>query len=177
MNRRTPLLAASLLFACSSADPQPATPEPVQTESHESHHAEHAEAAEAPSPTRTLDDGSRLYGGEPSDIAVTSLAQIMAEPARWEGQTVKTEGEIAQVCQRMGCWMEITAEEGGTAVRVPMAGHSFFLPRDVAGRRATVEGTVKVESLDEATAEHLREEGAQATDQALSIEATSVVVH
>ena len=176
MNRPTTFLAATLLFGCSSADPQPASPEPVSAQAEPSHHGEHAETAEAPE-ARTLPDGSRVFGGQPTDIEVTALAQIMAEPGRWNGQTVKTEGEIAQVCQRMGCWMEITADEGGTAVRVPMAGHSFFLPRDVAGRRATVEGTVKVESLDEATAEHLREEGAQATDQALSIEATSVVVH
>jgi hypothetical protein len=58
-----------------------------------------------------------------------------------------------------------------------MAGHSFFLPRDVSGRRATIQGRVEVEALDEATRQHLEEEGAQAAGQALSIEATSVVVH
>ena len=177
------LASVLVLAACSSSDPPPAASAPAATEpehaehapSHEAQEASHA--AQSPSPVRTLDDGSRAFGAEPSEREATALAAIMASPARFQGQIVKTEGEIAQVCQRMGCWMEITAEADGTAVRVPMAGHSFFLPRDVAGRRATVEGTVNVETLDDATAEHLREEGAQATDQALSIEATTVVVH
>jgi hypothetical protein len=175
-----------MLAACSSSEPRAESAEPVvqapvaeaepSAPSHEEQEAEHAEASRAPEPVRTLDDGSRVFGAEPSEREVVALATIMAEPARFEGQVVKTEGAIAQVCQRMGCWMEITAQEGGQAVRVPMAGHSFFLPRDVAGRQAVVEGTVAVAALDEATAEHLRAEGAHATDQALSIEATTVVV-
>ena len=180
--------AGLMLAACSSSEPRTANAEPVAqapaasaeaepaAPSHDEQEAEHAEASRAPQPVRTQEDGSRIFGAEPSDREAVALSSIMAEPQRFAGQVVKTEGEIAQVCQRMGCWMEITAGEGGEAVRVPMAGHSFFLPRDVAGRQAVVEGTVAVAALDEATAEHLREEGAQATDQALSIEATSVVV-
>ena len=183
-----PFLGAGL--ACSSADPEPATatPEPsaetapvaeapaAEADPH-ADHGEHAAAAEAPEPVRELEDGSRIYGSEPSDRETTELAALMADPGRFAGQVVKTEGEIVQVCQRMGCWMELTAGEDGDAIRVPMAGHSFFLPRDVAGRRATVEGTVEVAELDADTQQHLREEGAQAADQALSIQATAVVVH
>lgn len=184
------LAFAAVLAACSSADPQPATAPTEGTEAaaaepqaehgdHGDHgdHGEHAEASNAPQPVRELEDGARVYGSEPSDREVTALADIAAEPARFSGQVVKTEGTVAQVCQRMGCWMELQAAEGSQAVRVPMAGHSFFLPRDIAGRRATVEGTVEVSELDEATQEHLREEGAEAADQALAIEATAVVVH
>ena len=187
MKKITPYVCAGLMVAaCSSSEPRTenvdpiAEPEVAQAEpaapSHEEQEAEHAEASQAPQPVRTLEDGARVFGAEPSERESVALATIMASPREYAGQVVKTEGEIAQVCQRMGCWMEITAEEGGQAVRVPMAGHSFFLPRDVAGRQAVVEGTVAVAALDEATAQHLREEGAQATDQALSIEATSVVV-
>lgn len=194
MTRTTPLLPCLLLvagLACSSAEPAPAPQaEPPSAETAEAdlpategaedphaHAAEHAEAARAPEPVRELEDGSRVFGSEPSDREVTELASIMAEPERFDGQVVKTEGRVAQVCQQMGCWMELQAEEDGDAVRVPMAGHSFFLPRDIAGRQATVEGTVEVAELDAETQEHLRGEGAQAADQALSIQATAVIVH
>jgi len=72
--------------------------------------------------------------------------------------------------------MEIR-EQGVAPVRVPMAGHSFFLPRDVAGRRATVEGTVSLRELPADERDHLAGEGALATAQPLEISATGVIIH
>lgn len=140
------------------------------------HHASHG-AATAPEPSRVLPDGSRLFGAEISaDRSVTPLSEIMASPSRFAGQVVKTEGEISQVCQRMGCWMELRADASSPGIRVPMANHAFFLPRDVVGGRATIEGTVQVEALSEAQRAHLESEGATATQSDVSIEATGVLV-
>jgi hypothetical protein len=140
-------------------------------------HASSDEAA-APEPTRVLDDGSRLFGAEMDEAReVTPLADILGTPDRFSGQVVKTEGEIAAVCQSMGCWMEIRANAESPGVRVPMAGHSFFLPRDLSGQRATIEGTVQVAALSEEDRAHLESEGATAADQSVSIEATAVLVH
>jgi hypothetical protein len=168
------LLALSLLAGCGGSSSTEAT-------AHGDHHAggEHHEGGDAPpEPSRVLADGSRLFGAELDEArTVTPLAEILAAPDRFSGQVVKTEGEISQVCQRMGCWMELRTSEGSPGIRVPMAGHSFFLPRDVAGRRATIEGTVQVEALSAEEREHLASEGATATEHALSIEATGVVVH
>lgn len=44
------------------------------------------------------------------------------------------------VCQSMGCWMEIQDEN--TQAHVRMHGHSFFVPRDISGHRAVVQGTL-----------------------------------
>jgi hypothetical protein len=126
-------------------------------------------------PSAVLDDGARLFGSALSDRTETALADIAASPSTYEGQTVRTEGTIARVCQRMGCWMELTAD-GAQPVRVPMAGHSFFLPRDVAGRPATIEGRVLLTPLSPGARAHLASEGAVATADELSIEATGVVV-
>ena len=88
---------------------------------------------------------------------------------------VRTEGTIERVCQRMGCWMELRAENV-QPIRVPMAGHSYFLPRSVAGHVAMIEGRVAVQPLTEDMRRHLESEGALATANSLSIEATTVVV-
>ncbi len=118
---------------------------------------------------------ARAFGQPLSSNPLTPLAAITGAPNDFEGRTVKTEGTITQVCQRMGCWMELQAE-GTPPVRVPMAGHSFFLPRDVSGRPATVEGTVGLRTLSEAERAHLESEGATATARALEITASGVVV-
>lgn len=137
----------------------------------------HAGAGDDRAPVRTLDDGTRVFGREMTlTDAPTPLASLTGDPRSFADRVVKTEGEIARVCQRMGCWMEIRESAGAAPVRVPMAGHAFFLPQDVTGRRATVEGRVSVRPLSEGMKQHLREEGAEATELALSIEATSVYV-
>lgn len=119
----------------------------------------------------------RTFGTAPDESRpITALSSILAEPERFRDQVVRTEGEIAQVCQRMGCWMELREDANGPAVRVPMAGHSFFLPRDVSGRRAMLEGRVAMRELSAGERAHLESEGASATASALSIEASGVVV-
>lgn len=137
-----------------------------------------APAAEptGPQPLRTLDDGSRLFGAEMAGTDSTPLATIAAAPDTYREQVVRTDGTIERVCQRMGCWMELRAENGPT-VRVPMGGHAFFLPRDVQGRPASIEGRVHIQNLTDDVRRHLESEGAMATAAALSIEASSVLVH
>ena len=182
MRDRRFLLACVLGIAACGGEPpavQPApTEEPVATETAgtcDPSQRHPAPVADGPQPSAILADGARQFGGALSDRAETRLADIAAAPATFDGQTVRTEGRIERVCQRMGCWMELSTE-GVQPVRVPMAGHSFFLPRDVAGHDATIEGRVLVTSLSAEARAHLASEGAVATADELSIEATSVVV-
>jgi hypothetical protein len=180
------VLVSSILAACSqdAAPPPSAAGETVAPPgAPDPGEAPRAEAPAAPAagegraPVRTLEDGTRVFGREMTAQAeMTALAALTAQPGSFADRVVKTEGEIARVCERMGCWMELRADAASPAVRVPMAGHSFFLPMDVQGRRATVEGRVSVRPLSEGMKQHLREEGAEATELALSIEATSVYV-
>ena len=126
-------------------------------------------------PAETEPEEARSFGEPLSVNELTALADITADPESFAGRTVKTEGQITQVCQRMGCWMEMR-EGDGPAIRVPMAGHSFFLPKDVSGRRATIEGQVALRELSAAEREHLASEGAQAVGQRLQITATGVEI-
>lgn len=191
MKRLTTTLSLILMFGCGGSAAEGTATEGTDEAAHaehaggEEHHGgdhhgegHHEEADAAPEPTEVLADGARLFGSALDEgREATALADIVAEPGRFEGQVVKTEGEITQVCQARGCWMEIRAAENAPGIRVPMAGHSFFLPRDISGRRATLEGTVVIAELSEEDRAHLEAEGAEATDQDVSIEATGVVVH
>ena len=116
--------------------------------------------------------------GDPIDdsIELTSLGSIVDEPDRFADRVVRTEGQIARVCQQAGCWMELREGEDGPAVRVPMAGHAFFLPRDSAGRHATMQGRVVIQALAADVREHLESEGAVETGSSLAIHATGVVI-
>jgi hypothetical protein len=166
---------AAALWALGCGGEEPAMRAAGGHEGHE--HGEPAATAEpsGPAPTAVLPDGARLFGTALTDRAVTPLSEISASPTTFADQVVHTTGTIERVCQAMGCWMELRAE-GVEPVRVPMAGHSFFLPRDVAGRPAEIEGRVMLLALSPEARAHLEGEGATATAGSLSIEATGVVV-
>jgi hypothetical protein len=161
------MLLLAALYACGNARPgaevephAPASPrEPVSAPG----------LASAPEP--------QLFGAalDPETPELT-LADLLASPAQHAGRTIRAEGTIERVCQRMGCWMEIRGDGAPSAVRVPMAGHAFFLPQHVAGRRAMVQGQVSIAPISDAHKQHLKEEGALATDVDVSIVATGVKV-
>ncbi|HEX6241514.1 MAG TPA: hypothetical protein VFZ61_11490, partial [Polyangiales bacterium] len=64
---------------------------------------------------------------------------------------------------------------GADGLRVPMAGHAFFVPQDIVGKSAVVEGRLAARELNEAERAHLTGEGLKATGP-LFLEATGVVV-
>ena len=107
------------------------------------------------------------FGNSVGEGETVPIAEILADPEGFEGKEVRIEGTVSDVCPKKGCWMELRQGEEGPAVRVPMAGHSFFLPRDVAGRHARIEGRVAMRELSPEARAHHESEGAQATASAL----------
>jgi len=93
-----------------------------------------------------------------------SLADIAKNSSRYANATVTTEGRVTAVCQAMGCWMEIGDADSQAHVR--MSGHSFFIPKTAAGRRAVVEGTV-LPKPDDGQCE---QEALQATGKPVKVE-------
>ncbi|MEM7137351.1 MAG: DUF4920 domain-containing protein [Myxococcota bacterium] len=126
------------------------------------------QAAETPAP--------RVFGElVVDDGPVTPLTEIAADPARFEGQRVRTEGTIERVCQRRGCWLEL-ADAAGARAFVPMAGHAFVVPMDSVGQAALIEGTVHRRQRSAAERKHLESDGAGSEIPALSVQANAVVV-
>jgi hypothetical protein len=162
------------LTACAPQESSEAPSTSPAEEPPETAAPESALPAEAASPVAEADQ--TVFGAGVTDRELTPLSDLTASPERFAGQVIKTEGEITAVCQRMGCWMEMRSEEGAPTVRVPLAGHDYFLPRDVSGRHATIEGQVAIRPLSDAEREHLASEGAQAVATALQVSATGVVL-
>lgn len=180
------IAALALACACSSADPGSRAPAAAREASAAAARSSQASAEQppaaragaAPSPSGpAASSGPHLYGAplDPSTPEL-SLARLLAAPAEHAGKVVRTRGTIARVCRRMGCWMELQGDGAPTAVRIPMADHAYFLPQDVVGRRAEIQGKVSIAALGEAHKRHLQEEGAHATDVDVSIAATGVSV-
>ena len=116
---------------------------------------------------------AKSFGKPLQGIAPTSLDAILAKPEA--GKQVRLEGTIETVCQMKGCWLAL--KQGEKSIHVTFEGYSFFVPKGVAGARASLEGKVVVKQPRPEDVAHLKAEGAgEAAAGRVSIEATGVEI-
>ena len=137
-------------------------------------------SAEEPKGIKTED--GMLYGKEnDGTLTVMDIKDLMADPSANDGKTIVVKGNIAEVCQKMGCWMTMT--EGSNTVRVVTL-HEFFLPKDASGKNAVVSGKFIVKEISEEEAKHYNEESKNPKDageikgvqKGFEIEATGIKI-
>ncbi len=150
MNRSILSLSAALLLAaCGGNDPAPAAdPEPApaeepvaevaKTDVAEAAPAEAAPAeAEASQPS---EDGWMSWGTEFTVNEAIGAKLVLDQTDQFLGKTVKVEGEVAAVCQSMGCWL--TFQDEGRTLTVNMKDHGFSVDKKGSGSWCEAEGTV-----------------------------------
>lgn len=91
---------------------------------------------------------------------------------------------ITDVCAKKGCWM--TLDLGGDKdMHVTFKDYGFFVPKDAAGKTATLTGYAKIDTLDVATLKHYAEDANASQEEidaitepeiTYSFEATGVVI-
>ena len=124
-----------------------------------------------------------------------SLQEVSSSPGRLprlrEGkqklENAKMMGVISQVCQAEACWLMLKTDYNtDDAVLIKMKDHAFVVPKNLAGKRAAVSGTIvkKMQSVEEQ--KHLLQDaGASAADIAkvsapkemYEMQATGVVLY
>jgi len=101
-------------------------------------------------------------GGELTLTEKTKISNILTDPESYMDETVLVEGEILNVCPKMGCWMELKSDDGEGMIKVKVKDGDIIFPVEAIGETAVVEGTVyKIElSQEDAISyyEHIAEE-------------------
>ena len=92
----------TFLFACQESEQKSQTPEPK---------VEQAPAAEKKEAAKAQDFGAPFAIEE-----VTQAKAVFDNPEGFVGKTVRVEGSVRDVCQKMGCWMVIS--EGDKSMRI-----------------------------------------------------------
>ena len=143
------MLAIWMLVACAT--------EPAQTKDEKAAALTTEAAAQAAAPATPVDaDGWKHWGAEFQVEEITPAAALLADPASFQGKTMRVEGKIGEVCQAMGCWLVLA--DGDKTMRVMMKDHSFNVDKDIAAQSCQIEGTVTVRELDPEFIEHLASE-------------------
>ncbi len=110
------------------------------------------------------------YGAGVTLTETTAIAAILDQPASFTGKQVRVEGEVHEVCEMAGCWMEIQAGDGGRMLKVKVKDGDIVFPVAARGKQAVAQG--KVEDLEMSRAKyvqhlkHLAKERGEKLDEA-----------
>ncbi len=115
------------------------------------------------------------YGAPLTLSELTEVSTILASPDEWVGKRVLIEGEVHEVCEMMGCWMDIQAEDD--LITVQVADGEIVFPISARGKTPVVEGNVEALVMTaeqvKAQAMHRAEEMGETFDPAATYEATT----
>jgi len=73
----------------------------------------------------------------------TPIADLLAKPAKFVGRGVQVKGKATDVCQMMGCWIQLSDPVSGASIRVKVNDGDMVFPKDSVGKMVIAEGTFR----------------------------------
>lgn len=144
---------------------------------HEGHEQDHEHGSE------TQETTAEWYGEEFKIGETHTVAELPNLIEAGLGEDVTIKSEIGAACQKKGCWM--TMAEGETEMRVRFIDYGFFVPKDCAGRIATIHGVASFDTITVDMLQHYAEDAGDSEEEIaqiiepeyeLSFEATGVFI-
>jgi hypothetical protein len=124
--------------------------------------------------TLVAQNDDAIFGNEITLSEKTKISDILADPESYLDKTVLVEGEVLDVCPKMGCWMELKSDapaeesEVPEKIKVKVKDGEIIFPMEAIGQNALVEGKVyKIELTQEEAVgyfEHIAEESGKDFD-------------
>jgi hypothetical protein len=89
----------------------------------------------------------------------TPIASVVMKPEEFVGKTIRIDGIATAVCEEMGCWMSVAADNDpeGKTVRLKVEDGVIVFPVTAKGKQVSAEGVfeeVTPEAAKAAAAEH-----------------------
>ena len=99
------------------------------------------------------DAHSRTFGSfiQPTLPRVT-VSELMLHPERYTAQPFLLQAQIAQICQKKGCFFMVAEDDA--MLRVTFREYGFFIPTDSSGKTVTLTGTLVGQHRSQAQVEH-----------------------
>jgi len=98
--------------------------------------------------------GAQNFGAEITEEGAMPIGDLLASMEGKDSLNVKVVGTIDEVCQKKGCWMDVSMDdEGENFLFVKFKDYEFFVPKDAAGQEVVMEG---VAYLDTTSIEELK---------------------
>lgn len=72
----------------------------------------------------------------------TAISKILSNPEKFIGKKVLVEGTILAVCEKRGCWMELSSDKEFQKIKIKVKDGEIVFPLEASGKTALVEGEV-----------------------------------
>lgn len=105
----------------------------------------------------TLAENQKPFGAAISPKGAIDVAQLSSKVKGTDPVKIKVKGEVEAVCEVKGCWMRI-AQEGKDGMLVRFKDYGFFVPMDIHGKTAIMEGIAQLDTTDVETLKHFAED-------------------
>lgn len=120
-------------------------------------------------PSADTSSASALYFGDKiTDEGAISITDLKTQMGDKKEMKVKLSGTIEAVCQKKGCWMELTNAEA-EPLRVTFKDYAFFMPKDASGKTAIIEGIAKVEETSVADLQEYAKDAGKSKEEVAAI--------
>lgn len=83
---------------------------------------------------------SKKYGKELSLKEKTSISKILENPEEFVGKKVLVEGNVVGVCEKRGCWINLSGDKEFETIKVKVNDGEIVFPMEAKGKKALVEG-------------------------------------
>ncbi len=139
------------------------------------------------SPAMAADTEGKKYGEGVNLPVATPIGTLLASPSKFVGKAVRVDGIVTNVCEKAGCWLELSDEKTGKGIRFKVEDGVIVFPLTAKGHKASAGGTFeqvvvspeeqkkheKEPKADKAHAEH----AAHAKGPSYQIRATGAVIY
>lgn len=94
----------------------------------------------------------------------TAMVEFCKSYDRKMAQHVKLSGKVTGVCENKGCWMTLDngTEDGLT---VHFKDYAFFVPRDIKGKNAIIEGEIKTDTTSVKELKHYAKDAGKSDEE------------
>lgn len=116
----------------------------------------------------------KTYGDGVKLPVATPVEKLLANPTKWVGKEVRVDGVVTDVCAKAGCWLEVSDEKTGKAIRFKVEDGEIVFPVTAKGHKASAMGTFEEVIM---SPEEQKEHPSHAKTPVYRIRATGAIIN
>jgi len=123
---------------------------------------------EAKTETALVDTTLMYFGDSITTDGAIAVTEVMNQLKGKDSAQLKLTGTIEDVCQKKGCWMNLSIGNE-QSMRVKFKDYAFFMPKDAAGKTVFIEGWAYADTVPVAQLQHYAEDAGKSKEEIAKI--------
>jgi hypothetical protein len=119
---------------------------------------------------------NQYYGDSITEDNAINASALLALMAGKDSVNLKLSGVANSSCQKKGCWMKMDMGDG-QEIRVNFKDYGFFVPKNLDGELAIVEGVAYVDTINVEFLKHLAEDAGKSEEEIAAISEPEISVN